>query len=64
MDAVLRAMLGSKVPGHRQQQLTQTLMVRLFKTHFLYQSLIVKSQQNRIELVTRPASGHVVYERK
>ena len=31
---------GSKVPGHRQEQLTQTLIVRLLKTHFL----IVKSQ--------------------
>ena len=43
-------------PGHRQQQLTQTLIVRLLKTHFLHQSLIFKSQQNRIELVTRPGA--------
>ena len=41
--------------GHHQQQLTQTLIVRLLKTHtFQHRSLIVKSQQNRIELVTRP----------
>ena len=39
------------VPGHRQKQLTQTLIVRLLKTH---PSLNVKSQENRIELVTRP----------
>ena len=26
-------MLGAEVPGHRQEQLTQTLMVRLLKTH-------------------------------
>merc|ERR1711923_662825 len=25
--------LGAEVPGHRQQQLTQTLIVRLLKTH-------------------------------
>ena len=24
----------ARVPGHRQQQLTQTLIVRLLKTHF------------------------------
>ena len=35
-------------------QLTQTLIVRLLKTHFVHGSLIVKSQQKRIELVTRP----------
>ena len=51
-------MLGAEVPGHRQQQVTQTLIVRLLKTHFftfLYLSLIVKSQQIRIELLTRLA---------
>ena len=32
----------------------QTLIVRLLKTHFLHRSLILNSQQNRIELVTRP----------
>ena len=46
-------MLGAEVPGHRQQQLMQTLIVCLLKTHFLHRSLILKSQQNRIELVTR-----------
>ena len=47
------------VPGHRQQQLTQTLIVRLLKTRFLHGSLILKSQQNRIELVTRPVDDQV-----
>ena len=47
--------LGAEVPGQRQQQLTQTLIVRLLKPHFLHRSLIVKSQQNRMELVTRTA---------
>ena len=28
------AAIGAVVPGHRQQQLTQTLIVRLLKTHF------------------------------
>ena len=35
----------------------QTLIVCLLKTHFLHLSLIVKSQQNRIELVTRPVQN-------
>merc|ERR1711923_120706 len=52
-DTVRCAALGAEVPGHRQQ-LTQTLIVRLMQTHFLYRSLIVKSQQNLLELVTRP----------
>ena len=34
-DTVRCAALGAEVPGHRQQQLTQTLIVRLLKTHFL-----------------------------
>ena len=34
-DTVRCAGLGAEVPGHRQQQLTQTLIVRLLKTHFL-----------------------------
>ena len=38
-----------------KKQLTKTLIVRLLKTHILHRSLIVKIQQNRIELVTRPA---------
>ena len=33
-DTVRCAALGTEVPGHRQQQLTQTLIVRLLKTHF------------------------------
>ena len=33
-DTVRCVALGAKVPGHRQQQLMQTLMVRLLKTHF------------------------------
>ena len=28
--------LGAEVLGHRQQQLTQTLIVRLLKTHLFY----------------------------
>ena len=54
-DTVRCGALGAEVPGHRQQQLMQTLIVRLLKTHFLHRSLILKSQQNIIELVTRPA---------
>ena len=34
MDTVRCAVLGADVPGHRQQQLTQTLIVHLLKTHF------------------------------
>ena len=45
------AALGAEIPGHCQQQLTQTLTVCLLKKHG---SLIVNSQQNIIELVTRP----------
>ena len=54
-DTARCAALGAEVLGHRQQQLMQTLILGLLKTHFLYRSLIVKSQQIRIELVTRPA---------
>ena len=32
-DTVRCVALGAEVPGHRQQQLTQTLIVRLLKTH-------------------------------
>ena len=47
--------LGAEVPGHRQEQLTKTIIVRLLKMHgFLHQSLILKSQQN-IEFLARPA---------
>ena len=51
------ARLGAEVPGHRQKQLRQTLFVRLLKTHYLHRYMIVKSRQNRIELVTRPGFG-------
>ena len=33
-DTVRCAALGAEVPGHRQEQLTQTLIVRLLKMHF------------------------------
>ena len=33
-DTVGCAALGAEVPGHRHPQLTQTLIVRLLKTHF------------------------------
>ena len=32
-DTVRCDELGAKVPGHRKEQLTQTLIVRLLKTH-------------------------------
>ena len=32
-DTVRCVALGAEVPGHRQEQLTQTLIVRLKKTH-------------------------------
>ena len=35
-DTVRCAALGAEVLGHRQPQLTQTLIVRLLKTHFFY----------------------------
>ena len=38
-DTVRCAALGAEVPGHRQKQLTQTLIVRLLKTHFFTQIL-------------------------
>ena len=53
-DTVGCAALGAEVPGLRQQQLKQTLIARFLKTHFFHLSLILKSHQNRIELVTRP----------
>ena len=61
---VCRARRQGEVPGHSQQQLTRTLIVRLLKTHFLHQSLIVKSKYNRIELVTRPTSREVGLARR
>ena len=33
-DAVSCDALGAEVPGHHQQQLTLTLIVRLLKTHY------------------------------
>ena len=50
-DTVRCAALVVEVPGHRQQQLTQTLIMRLLKTHFFTPILDFKSQQKR-ELVT------------
>ena len=35
-DIVMYTALRAEVPGHHQQQLTQTLIVCLIKTHFLY----------------------------
>ena len=43
-DTVRCAALGAEVPGHRQQQLTQTLIVRLLKTHFF--TLILDCEQS------------------
>ena len=45
---------GAESPGQREKQLTQTLIVPLLKRAFFHRSLIVKSQQNIIELVNRP----------
>ena len=59
-DIVRCAALDAKVPGRRPQQLTQTFIVCLwnfFLRTFLHRSLIVKSQQSRIELVTRSNCG-------
>ena len=46
-DTIGCAWSGSKVPGHCQKQLTQTLIV---ENAFLHPSLVVKNQQNGIEL--------------
>ena len=51
-DTIRYAALGAEVQGHRHKQLTKFLM-----ECFLHRSLIVKSEQNRIELVTRPVGG-------
>ena len=45
---------GLEVPGHCQEQLLQTLIVHILKLHFWHSALIVKRQQNRDELVSRP----------
>ena len=55
-DTFRCAVLGAEVPGHRQKQLTHTLCV-CWKGTFLRRSLIVKSQQNIIELVTKPGGA-------
>ena len=47
-DTVRCATLGAEVTEHRQKQLTQTLIMRLLKTHFFTLTLILKS--HRIEL--------------
>ena len=61
-DTVRCASLGTEVPGHRHKQLTQTLIVSLLKTHFFtFLSLIVKSQQNRIELMIKPGKGQATH---
>ena len=55
-DTVICAALGVEVPGHSLKQLTQTWIVRLLKAcFFTHRSLMMKSQQNRIESVTRLA---------
>ena len=47
-DTVRCGALGAEVRGHRQEQLTQTLIVRLLKTHFI--TPILDYEVNRIEL--------------
>ena len=60
-DTVRCAALGTEVPGHCQEQLSwrkpwlQECVC--WKRTFIHQSLIVKIQQNRIELVTRPGGN-------
>ena len=53
-DTVKCGELGANIPGQHQEKLMQTLIVRLLKTHFFAPIFDVKSQQNIIELVTRP----------
>ena len=58
-ETVRCAALGAEVPGQHQEQLTQTLIVRLLKNAlFVHRSLIEKSQQNRNELVARPGNDN------
>ena len=52
-DTVRCAALGAEVPGHRQEQLTQTLIVCLFKTHFFTPILDCK-KSTEFNCVTRP----------
>ena len=35
-DTVRCAVVGAEVPGHQQKHLTQTLILRLLKIHFLH----------------------------
>ena len=50
------ATLGVEVPGHRQKQQAETSIVCLEKiTLFPHLSLVAKSQQKKIQLVTVPA---------
>ena len=59
-DTVRCAALGAEVQGHRKEQLSQTLIVGLLKrTCLVHRSLIVKSQQNLFELVTKPAGVRI-----
>ena len=51
-------MLGAEFPVYRQEQMTQTLIVCLMKTHFL--PPILDFEKSNIELLTRP--GEVVQE--
>ena len=55
-DTARCAALGAQVPGHRQQQLTQTLIVRLMKTHFFTPILDCEKSTEYNVLVTRPGS--------
>ena len=43
-DTIRCDRLGAKVPGHRQQQLMQTLIMRLLKTHFFGDLFFVVSK--------------------
>ena len=50
--------LGVQIPGHRQWQLdTQPWLCICWNRTFAYRSLILESQQKRIELVTRPTKN-------
>ena len=59
-DTVRCAALGAEVPGHRQQQLTETLIVRLLKTHFLTPILDFEKSTEHHGLRTRnrPINKH------
>ena len=40
--------LGAEVPGHHEQQLTQTLIVRLLKIHFSTIYFLIVKEVNRM----------------